>query len=98
MCLVNLRENVSWGDAGIPALAMLGSTHTAVAGIFANGTPEQIGEWILQCSGTPEDIVAAGGGSAVSEPDAAPDVSSLKSRRSAATRRRTSGVLNGTKT
>ena len=39
MCLVN--EEMSWGDAGI-ALAIFGST-LAVAGIFANGTPEQIG-------------------------------------------------------
>ena len=38
MCLVN--EEMSWGDAGI-ALAIFGST-LAVAGIFANGTPEQI--------------------------------------------------------
>ena len=54
MCLVN--EEMSWGDAGI-ALAIFGST-LAVAGIFANGTPEQIGEWIPQCFGTPDDIKA----------------------------------------
>ena len=64
MCLVN--EEMSWGDAGI-ALAIFGST-LAVAGIFANGTPEQIGEWIPQCFGTPDDVKLAAFG--VSEPDA----------------------------
>src|ERR1039458_9692255 len=55
MCLVN--EEMSWGDAGI-SLALFGST-LAVAGIFANGTPEQIGEWIPQCFGTPDDVKLA---------------------------------------
>ena len=75
MCLVN--EEMSWGDAGI-GLAIFGST-LAVAGIFANGTPDQIGEWIPQCFGTPDDVKLAAFG--VSEPDAGSDVSSLKSRR-----------------
>src|SRR3974390_1886888 len=50
-------EEMSWGDAGI-ALAIFGST-LAVAGIFANGTSEQIGEWIPQCFGSPEEIKLA---------------------------------------
>src|SRR6202142_3481373 len=74
MCLVN--EEMSWGDAGI-ALSIFGST-LAVAGIFSNGTPEQIGEWIPQCFGTADDVKLAAFG--VSEPDAGSDVSSLKSR------------------
>src|SRR5208283_1514070 len=55
MALVN--EEMSWGDAGI-ALAIFGST-LAVAGIYANGTPEQIGEWIPQCFGTADDVKLA---------------------------------------
>ncbi len=85
MCLVN--EEMSWGDAGI-ALAIFGST-LAVAGIFANGTPEQIGEWIPQCFGTPDDIKLAAFG--VSEPDAGSDVSLAASRGPSTTRPRTSG-------
>src|SRR5215469_1453330 len=91
MCLVN--EEMRWGDAGI-ALAIFGST-LAVAGIFANGTPEQIGEWIPQCFGTPEDIKLAAFG--VSEPDAGSDVSSLKSR-AVYDEAKDEWVLNGTKT
>ena len=91
MCLVN--EEMSWGDAGI-ALAIFGST-LAVAGIFANGTPEQIGEWIPQCFGTPDDIKLAAFG--VSEPDAGSDVSSLKSR-AVYDEAKDEWVLNGTKT
>ena len=91
MCLVN--EEMSWGDAGI-GLAIFGST-LAVAGIFANGTPEQIGEWIPQCFGTPEDVKLAAFG--VSEPDAGSDVSSLKSR-AVYDAAKDEWVLNGTKT
>ncbi len=91
MCLVN--EEMSWGDAGI-ALAIFGST-LAVAGIFANGTPEQIGEWIPQCFGTPDDMKLAAFG--VSEPDAGSDVSSLKSR-AVYDEAKDEWVLNGTKT
>ena len=47
-------EEMAWGDAGI-CLAIFGST-LAVAGIVANGTPEQQGEWIPRCFGTPEDV------------------------------------------
>ena len=84
MCLVN--EEMSWGDAGI-ALAIFGST-LAVAGIFANGTPDQIGEWIPQCFGTPDDIKLAVFG--VSEPDAGSDVAS-RNPAGSTTRPRTSG-------
>src|SRR5271157_2020056 len=91
LCLVN--EEMSWGDAGI-SLAIFGST-LAVAGIMANGTPEQQGEWIPQCFGTPEDIKLAAFG--VSEPDAGSDVSSLKSR-AVYDEAADEWVLNGTKT
>ena len=91
MALVN--EEMSWGDAGI-ALAIFGST-LAVAGIYANGTPEQQGEWIPQCFGTPDDVKLAAFG--VSEPDAGSDVSSLKSR-AVYDEAKDEWVLNGTKT
>ena len=41
------NEELFWGDAGI-GLAIMGST-LAVAGIVANGTPQQIMEWVPQC-------------------------------------------------
>ena len=91
MCLVN--EEMSWGDAGI-ALAIFGST-LGVAGIFANGTPEQIGEWVPQCFGTPDDLKLAA--FAVSEPDAGSDVSSLRTR-AVYDEAKDEWVLNGTKT
>jgi alkylation response protein AidB-like acyl-CoA dehydrogenase len=91
LCLVN--EEMSWGDAGI-SLAIFGST-LAVAGIMANGTPEQQGEWIPQCFGTPDDIKLAAFG--VSEPDAGSDVSSLMSR-AVYDEAKDEWVLNGTKT
>jgi acyl-CoA dehydrogenase len=70
------NEELFWGDAGI-GMAIMGTT-LAVAGIFANGTPEQMGEWIPQCYGTPEDPKV--GAFCVSEPDAGSDVSSLRTR------------------
>ena len=91
MCLVN--EEMSWGDAGI-ALAIFGST-LGVAGIFANGTPEQIAEWVPQCFGTPDDLKLAA--FAVSEPDAGSDVSSLRTR-AVYDEAKDEWVLNGTKT
>jgi alkylation response protein AidB-like acyl-CoA dehydrogenase len=91
MALVS--EEMSWGDAGI-ALAIFGS-NLAVAGIYANGTPEQQAEWIPQCFGTPDDVKLAAFG--VSEPDAGSDVSSLRSR-AYYDEARDEWVLNGTKT
>ena len=71
-----VSEEMAWGDAGI-ALSIFGTT-LGVAGIFANGTPEQVAEWMPQCFGTPDKIQLAAFG--VSEPDAGSDVSSLRSR------------------
>ncbi|MDA8374083.1 MAG: acyl-CoA dehydrogenase family protein [Actinomycetota bacterium] len=91
MALVN--EEMAWGDAGI-ALAIFGST-LAVAGIFANGTPEQIGEWIPQCFGSADDPRLAA--FAVTEPDAGSDVSALRTR-AAYDEATDTWTLNGTKT
>ncbi|HZD67180.1 MAG TPA: acyl-CoA dehydrogenase family protein, partial [Acidimicrobiales bacterium] len=91
MSLVN--EELSWGDAGI-ALAIFGST-LGVAGIFGNGTSEQVAEWVPQCFGTPDDIHL--GAFCVSEPDAGSDVSSLRTR-AVYDEAKDEWVLNGTKT
>src|SRR3984893_11462202 len=88
-----VQEELAWGDAGIN-LAIFGTT-LAVAGIFANGTDEQIGEFLPQCFGTPDDIKLAAFG--VSEPDAGSDVSSLRSR-ARYDEATDEWVLNGTKT
>ena len=76
MSLPLIYEEMSWGDAGI-ALAIMGSS-LAVAGLAANGTPEQLMEWAPQCFGTPGDLKL--GAFCVSEADAGSDVSSLKTR------------------
>jgi alkylation response protein AidB-like acyl-CoA dehydrogenase len=86
-------EELAWGDAGI-TLAILGST-LAVSGIAASGTPEQIGEWLPQCFGTPEKIQL--GAFAVSEPDAGSDVSNLRTR-AEYDEASDEWVINGTKT
>jgi acyl-CoA dehydrogenase len=70
------NEELFWGDAGI-GMSIMG-TMLAVAGIFASGTPEQLGEWVPQCYGTPEEPQV--GAFCVSEPDAGSDVSSLRTR------------------
>ena len=86
-------EEMSWGDAGI-ALAIFGTT-LGVVGIYANGTPEQVMEWVPQCFGTPDKIALAA--FAVSEPDAGSDVSSLRTR-AVYDEATDEWVLNGTKT
>src|SRR5947209_3089062 len=88
-----VNEELFWGDAGI-GLAIMGST-LCVAGIVANGTPQQIVEWVPQCYGTPEKVQLGAFG--VSEPDAGSDVSSLKSR-AVYDEAKDEWVLNGTKT
>ncbi len=69
-----VNEELFWGDAGI-GMAIMGTT-LAVAGIFASGTPEQLGEWVPQCYGTADEPQV--GAFCVSEPDAGSDVSSLR--------------------
>jgi len=71
-----VNEELFWGDAGI-GMSIMG-TMLAVAGIYAAGTPEQLGEWVPQCYGTPDDPRV--GAFCVSEPDAGSDVSSLRTR------------------
>jgi acyl-CoA dehydrogenase len=88
-----LNEELAWGDAGI-TLAILGSV-LGLAGIAANGTPEQMMEWGPQCFGTPEKLQLAAFG--VSEPDAGSDVSSLRTR-AVYDEAKDEWVLNGTKT
>jgi alkylation response protein AidB-like acyl-CoA dehydrogenase len=93
LTLALANEELSWGDAGI-ALAIWGSA-VGLAGIVANGTPEQAAEWGQQCFGTPENIQLAT--FCVTEADGGSDVSSL---RTAATydEAKDEWVINGTKT
>lgn len=86
-------EELFWGDAGI-GLSIMG-TALGVSGILGNGTPEQIGEWIPQCFGTPEKVGLAA--FCVSEPDAGSDVSSLRTK-AVYDEAKDEWVLNGTKT
>ncbi len=88
-----VMEEMAWGDAGI-ALAIFGTT-LGVAGIFGNGTPEQISEWIPQCFGSPGNVALAA--FCVSEPDAGSDVSSMRTR-AVYDEAADEWVLNGTKT
>jgi alkylation response protein AidB-like acyl-CoA dehydrogenase len=88
-----VMEELFWGDAGI-GLSIVGSV-LGVAGIMANGTPEQIGEWVPQCFGTPEKVSM--GAFCVSEPDAGSDVSSLRTR-AVYDEAKDEWVINGTKT
>jgi acyl-CoA dehydrogenase len=86
-------EELFWGDAGI-GLSIFGSG-LAAAGIAANGTPEQVMEWVPQCFGTgPDDIKIAA--YCVSEPDAGSDVSSLKTK-AVYDEAKDEWTLNGTK-
>jgi alkylation response protein AidB-like acyl-CoA dehydrogenase len=85
-------EEMFWGDAG-SGLSLMGSG-LAAAGIAGNGTPEQIGEWVPQCYGTPEKVQL--GAFCVSEPDAGSDVSSLRTK-AVYDQAKDEWVLNGTK-
>lgn len=69
-----VNEELFWGDAGI-GMAIMG-TGLAVASIFGQGTPEQMGEWIPQCYGTEDDVKVAA--FCASEPDAGSDVSAVR--------------------
>ncbi len=69
-----VNEELFWGDAGI-GLSIQG-TGLAVAAIFGQGTPEQMGEWVPQCYGTVEEPKVAA--FCASEPDAGSDVSALR--------------------
>jgi acyl-CoA dehydrogenase len=69
-----VNEELFWGDAGI-GLSIQG-TGLAVAAIFGQGTPEQMGEWVPQCYGTVDEPKVAA--FCASEPDAGSDVSAVR--------------------
>ncbi|MFC4336367.1 acyl-CoA dehydrogenase family protein [Salininema proteolyticum] len=71
-----VNEELFWGDAGI-GMALFGTT-LAAAGIYANGTPEQIVEWIPQCFG--DEATPQVGAFCSSEPEAGSDVSAMRTR------------------
>jgi alkylation response protein AidB-like acyl-CoA dehydrogenase len=86
-------EELFWGDAGI-GLAIVGTT-LAAASVRANGTDEQVGQWIPAMFGTVEEPKVAAFCS--SEPDAGSDVGAMRTR---AVYDEATGewVLTGTKT
>lgn len=86
-------EELFWGDAGI-ALSLVGSS-LAAAGVRANGTDEQVMEWVPQMFGTPGDLKVAAFCS--SEPDAGSDVGAMRTR-AVYDEAKDEWVLNGTKT
>ncbi|MEW9550357.1 acyl-CoA dehydrogenase family protein [Nonomuraea sp. NPDC050783] len=69
-------EEIFWGDAGI-GLSIVG-TGLAAAALSANGTPEQMGEWLPQMFGTENDVKL--GAFCASEPDAGSDVGAIRTR------------------
>jgi hypothetical protein len=86
-------EEMFWGDAGI-GLALSGTGLAAVS-VVSNGTPEQVGEWVPQMFGTPEDVKL--GAFCSSEPDAGSDVGAMRTR-AVYDQAKDEWVLNGTKT
>jgi alkylation response protein AidB-like acyl-CoA dehydrogenase len=91
--MVVAQEELFWGDAGI-ALSIMG-TGLAAAAVSANGTQEQIGEFIPAMYGTPDDLKL--GAFCSSEPDAGSDVGAMKTR-AVYDEAANEWVLNGTKT
>ena len=86
-------EEMFWGDAGI-ALSILG-TGLAAASLAANGTPEQLGEWLPQMFGTVDDPKVASFCS--SEPGAGSDVGAILTK-ARYDESNDEWILNGTKT
>ncbi|MEV6160190.1 acyl-CoA dehydrogenase family protein [Nonomuraea sp. NPDC052129] len=84
-------EEIFWGDAGI-GLSIVG-TGLAAAALSANGTPEQMGEWLPQMFGTENDVKL--GAFCASEPDAGSDIGSIRTR---AVYSGGDWILNGVKT
>jgi alkylation response protein AidB-like acyl-CoA dehydrogenase len=91
--MVIAQEELFWGDAGI-GLALMG-TGLAAAAVSANGTQEQLGEFVPAMYGTPEDPKL--GAFCSSEPDAGSDVGAMKTR-AVYDEKTDEWVLNGTKT
>ncbi|PSL00166.1 hypothetical protein CLV63_102293 [Murinocardiopsis flavida] len=69
-------EELYWGDPGI-GLALTGTTLAAVS-VAANGTQDQLMEWVPEMFGTPDDIRL--GAFCSSEPDAGSDVGAIRTR------------------
>ncbi len=86
-------EEIFWGDAGI-GLSLVGSGLAAVS-VAATGLPEQIGEWVPQMFGTPDDVKL--GAFCASEPDAGSDVGAIRTR-ATYDEAKDEWVINGTKT
>ncbi|MEU6431622.1 acyl-CoA dehydrogenase family protein [Microbispora sp. NPDC046973] len=86
-------EELFWGDAGI-GLSIVG-TGLAAASIAANGTPEQMGEWLPEMFGTADDVKL--GAFCSSEPDAGSDVGAIRTR-AVYDEAKDEWVLNGVKT
>jgi alkylation response protein AidB-like acyl-CoA dehydrogenase len=86
-------EELFWGDAGI-GLAIVGTT-LAAASVRANGTDEQVGQWIPAMFGTVEEPKVAAFCS--SEPDAGSDVGAMRTR-AVYDEKTDEGVLTGAKT
>jgi alkylation response protein AidB-like acyl-CoA dehydrogenase len=86
-------EELFWGDAGI-GLAIVGTT-LAAASVRANGTDEQVGQWIPAMFGTVEEPTVAAFCS--SEPDAGSDVGAMRTR-AVHDEKTDEWVLTGTKT
>jgi acyl-CoA dehydrogenase len=91
--MLTVFEEMFWGDAGI-GLSVLG-TGLAAASLTANGTPEQLGEWLPQMFGTPEEPLL--GSFCSSEPGAGSDVGAIITR-ARYDEASDEWVLNGTKT
>jgi alkylation response protein AidB-like acyl-CoA dehydrogenase len=91
--MVIAQEELFWGDAGI-GLSLMG-TGLAAAAVSANGTNEQIGEFIPAMYGDAEDPKL--GAFCSSEPDAGSDVGAMKTR-AVYDEASDEWVLNGTKT
>src|SRR3954468_7855432 len=88
-----VMEELFWGDAGI-GLSIVGTTLASVA-VLANGTNEQIGEWVPQMFGDENDVKL--GSFCSSEPDAGSDVGAIKTR-AVYDQARDEWVINGVKT
>ena len=86
-------EELFGGDAGI-GLSIVG-TALAAAGVRANGTDEQVVEWVPQMFGSPGDLKLAAFCS--SEPDAGSDVGAMRTR-ATYDEANDEWVLDGTKT
>jgi len=86
-------EELFWGDAGI-GLAICG-TALAAAAVRANGSDEQVGEWVPGMFGSPGDLKLAAFCS--SEPDAGSDVGAMRTK-ATYDEANDEWVLDGTKT